>query len=208
MSENSVILLGGGGHALVLYDLLQQLGIEIKAVVVPSNGYVHPVLSSIQRLSTDNDILEYSPDSTSLVNGIGDMPSKLRRSEIFCYFKSKGYRFETIVSPNATVSSLAIIGEGAQVLPGAVVQAGAKVGSNSIINTGSTVDHDTQIGNHCHVAPGVTICGEVEMNDFVFIGVGCSIINGIIIRSRQIVPAGSLIRKQAQLDDLPLRATP
>lgn len=193
--SKSVLLLGAGGHALVLFDLLQRLNIEIEVVIAPINKSDSAILSSIKRLELDEQVLDYNPDEIVLVNGIGSMPGSSIRESVFKKFKKQGYSFMSVISPSADVSSMAKLDEGAQVFSGAVIQAGSRVLENTIVNTGSSIDHDCEIGMHCHIAPGATLSGSVVLEGSVHVGTGASIIQGVTVGSNSIVGAGACLTK-------------
>lgn len=193
------ILLGAGGHARVVADLASALGWRIDGVCDPQlhssgtqawNG--HHVLGG------DEYLFSRSPDSVYLLLGIGKIPGRLIRSEVFLKFKKAGFVFPPLIHPAAWVSTSAVIEDGAQIMAGVVVQAGARIGQNTIINTKASVDHDSIIGEHCHVAPGSTLCGDVTVGEHTFIGAGATIIQGVTIGASQFIKAGTLITHRVQ----------
>lgn len=190
-----VIVLGSGGHASVLVDMLRQMQRELLGVVSPDAPGNRRVFSDITHYPDDEKILSFAPDTLSLVNGIGSLPGNQLRAELFNRFKAFGYQFETVVSPHAVVSPYAELGEGVQVMPGAIINAGAKIGDNSIINTAAVIEHDCSIGVNNHIAPGVTLSGEVHTGNQVHIATGACVIQGIEIGSGAIVAAGTVVYK-------------
>ncbi|MFD1037190.1 acetyltransferase [Virgibacillus byunsanensis] len=185
-----VILLGLGGNAKVLIDILELGNYEIKGYTASSeqeNPYDIPYLGD------DSLVLNYDEKEFMLVNTIGSVSDMKLRKKIYDSFKSKGYSFATLVHPNAYVSARATINEGVQVMAGVVVQPFATIGENSIINTNAVVDHDSLVRENCHIAPGVTISGGVKIGTCTHIGTGASVIQNIEIENNVIVGAGSVI---------------
>lgn len=195
----SLVILGSGGHAAVLIDILIQQQREVLAIVSPEFPH-SKVFNGISHFSSDDDVLNFDKDSIKLINGIGSLPGSKLRKDIYERFTRLGYKFEAVLSPGARVSSYAEIGAGVQVMAGAIVQTGATVGDNSIINTGATVDHDCKIGMNNHIAPGVTLSGQVHTKEFVHIGTGASIIQGINIARNVVVGAGAIITKNVEVE--------
>lgn len=191
---NRYVLLGAGGHALVVEGLSVELGHEIVGVCDPelySQG--RQSWNGISVLGDDSYLQSLSPAEFLLLNGIGMMPGGTVREKIFQRMVALGFYFPSLVHPAAWVSRKATLEGGVQVMPGCVVQPGTSVGENSILNTGATVDHDCAIGKSCHIAPGATLCGNVSLGDGVFIGAGATVIQGVTIGSRATICAGALV---------------
>jgi len=186
------IVLGGGGHAKVVMEVLQLCG---KTVIGFTDlGVCAPVLD-FACLGNDNVVNQYNPDEIFLVNGIGSVGDNSRRKRLFLTWKEKGYSFPAIIHPAAILSPDTVLEEGVQVMAAAVVQAGAYIGPNTIINTRATIDHDTTIGEHVHIAPGCVISGNVKVESDAHLGPGAVVIQGLTIGKGSIVAAGSVVVK-------------
>lgn len=190
-----LVLIGGGGHASVLADILLGQGREILAVICPDDVSARAVLAGIPHLTQDEDITRFSPDSVRLVNGIGMLPRSTFRQRISEKFFAQGYVFETVIASDANVSNFAQVNAGAQILSGARVQTGSIIGEHTIINTGALIEHDCQIGAYNHIAPNATLCGEIRTADHVYIGANATLIQGLILGSQCIVGAGSILKQ-------------
>jgi sugar O-acyltransferase (sialic acid O-acetyltransferase NeuD family) len=193
-----VIVLGAGGHAAVLIDILKQQKREIIAIVSPDFKQKGSVFDGIKVLLQDKDVLKFEPETISLVNGIGSIPGNKLREKLYKDFIDKDYQFETVVSDNAIVSPYAILAHGVQVMAGAVVQTGAMINENCIINTSAVIDHDCVIGRHSHIAPGATLSGGVITGPGVHIGTGANIIQLITVGADVVVGAGTTITKDVE----------
>ena len=190
-----VLLLGAGGHAAVLVEILQQLNCEILGLVALEPPRSKVAFSDLRWYSSDDDVLLFKKDEILLVNALGSLPGNAMRSRLHEKFKGLGYQFMTIISPHAIVSKYAQIDEGAQVFPGCIVNANAVIGEGSIVNTGAIVEHDCLIGRHNHIAPGAVLSGSVITGDFVHIATGASVIQGIHIGENTVIGAGATVTK-------------
>ncbi|MGM9576038.1 MAG: acetyltransferase [Anaerovibrio sp.] len=188
-------MIGSGGHAKVLIDLLKQQDSEIVGITEYDNKKWGKNIYDIPVLGNDEIILSYEQDDISLVNGIGSIGDVNKRKQIYEYFVAKGYHFPRIVHISSVVSSLANLADGVQVLAGVVVNAGVNIGENSIINTNASIDHDVSIGSHVHIAPGVTISGGATIGDCTHIGTGATVIQGVHIGSNVLIGAGAVVVK-------------
>lgn len=190
-----MIIIGGGGHAAVLLDILKQLKQPVAAIVSPEIDRSCQVFCDIAHLHRDEEILSYDCDEVELVNGIGSLPGNALRLDIYKRFKELGYFFKSVVSPHAIVSPYVQLGEGVQVMANSVVQVGSVIGDNTVINTSATIEHDCLIGSHNHIAPGAVLCGNVKTGDKVHIGVGASIIQSLRIGEGTVVGSGACLTK-------------
>lgn len=188
-----VIILGGGGHARVLLDILRRLNCRLLGIVDPHQP-VGGTLLGLQVLGADDVVFDYSATEIELINGIGSLPKdKGLRASLFNSFNAQGYRFKTLIDPTAFIAADVELKNGVQVMAGAIIQAGAKIAENTIVNSGAIVEHDCRIGRHVHIAPGAILCGAVAIGDNVHIGTGATIIQGISIGSDSVIGAGSVI---------------
>lgn len=197
-----IYILGAGGHASVLVDMLKENGIDISFICSPDIDSSRNVLSGIPVLNDENVLFQENPDDLVLVNGIGSLPDDTLRKKIFTKFSELGFLFKNVISKHAVVSSFATLGHGVQVMPGAIVQAGAVIGDNTIINTGAIIEHDCIIGKHNHIAPGVTLSGHVITGDNVHIGSGATVIQNISIGKGAVIAAGAIVTKKIESEKI------
>lgn len=192
--QKPVIILGAGGHARVVLDVLTLLGREVLGVVEP-NAEVGSAFSVSTVLGDDSVIKEYSPNVIELANGIGGMPNQNLRWHLASLMRSQGYLFTTIIHPSVVIARDVELGEGAQIMAGSIIQSNTKVGKDSIINTGVLVDHDCHIADNCHLAPGVVCSGGVHIASGSHLGTGAMVIQNISIGCHSTIAAGSVIYK-------------
>jgi UDP-perosamine 4-acetyltransferase len=193
--DRPVIVLGGGGHARVLLDLLGLLGATILGVTT-FDGMGEAPMPGVSVLGDDDAVLRFSPGEIMLVNALGIALASDKRKKLQEKFLSAGYVFPALLHPAAIVSRFAVIGDGCQVMAGAVVQAGARIGTGAVINTRATVDHDCEIGPYAHIAPGASLSGAVRVGECTLIGTGASVIQGITIGAMCTVGAGSAVIRE------------
>ena len=190
-----VLILGAGGHASVIVDILREQQRKILGIVSPEIDIGKKIFQGISHFHNDDDVLSFSPDTILLVNGIGSLPKSLLRAQIYEKFILLGYEFETVVASNALVSKYVNLAKGSQILSGAIVQTGVIIGENTIINSGAIIEHDCCIGRNNHIAPGVTLSGQVTTQSHVHIGTGATVIQSVNIGRGSIVGAGSTVLK-------------
>ena len=195
MTNQPLLILGAGGHAAVLVDILFSCDRKLSGIVSPEMDSYRQIFDGIKHYSSDDDVLLFTKDSVRLVNGVGSLPNNDLRTQLYQQFEMKGYQFETVIAPSAIVSDYAEVGEGVQVMQGAIINAGAKIGNNTIVNTGAIVEHDCHIGAHNHIAPGVVLSGQVVTADHVHIGTGANIKQCISIGEHAVISMGAAVYK-------------
>lgn len=189
------IILGAGGHAKVLLEILRQTKADIAGVCDPALASEHVIeWRGLKVLGADEAVLQWDPQSTILVNAIGQLPRKSGRFELYRQWQSRGYRFATLVHPSCVHAQDAILEEGVQLMAGAILQPDVHIGVNTVINTGAKIDHDCRIGAHVHIAPGAVLCGGVVLSDHVFVGAGAVIVPGVHIGPGAIIGANTTVR--------------
>lgn len=195
MSNKPIILLGAGGHASVLMEIIRQTQQTIIGIITKDGPPFRPIFKGIPFWLSDEKIFSYFPEEIELVNGLGALPGNLAREKIYSYFSGKGYKFASVISPQAYISTFSTIGEGAQIMASSTIQVGVSIGENSIINTGAIVEHDCMIGSHNHIAPGAVLSGGVITQQRVHVGTGANIIQNIDIGEDCIIAAGATVNK-------------
>jgi sugar O-acyltransferase (sialic acid O-acetyltransferase NeuD family) len=190
-----IILIGSGGHAKVLAAALLATSVEVLGLTDINPQRWGSFVCGFKVLGDDGILLQYSPRTVCLANGIGAMGLPVERRRVYEKYKALGFTFSSIVHPSAVISSEVELSEGVQVMAGAVIQPGVRIGENSIVNTGATVDHDCEIGPHVHLAPGVALCGGVRVGAGTHIGAGATVIQNVQIGSDSVVGAGAVVLK-------------
>ncbi len=190
-----IVIIGGGGHASVLVDILRSQHREILAIICPDDISERNIFSGIEHLRKDDDVLRFSNEDVLLVNGIGMLPRSDLKRKLNQYYLSLGYKFETVIADSSQVSTFATIETGAQIFSGAIIQPGVVVSAHSVINSGVIIEHDCKIGAYNHIAPGAVLCGQVISQTNVYVGTGATIIHNIRLGQNCIVGAGTTILK-------------
>ena len=186
-------MLGGGGHAKVLLDVLRCMKVDILGYTSPSRSAEDRFAADIPYLGTDEEIESRFDLRVKLVNAVGAAGVPDTRRNIYERWKRKGYTFLQVIHPSAVIGSGVRLGEGVQIMAGAVIQPDVTIGANVLINTRASVDHDCRIGDHAHLAPGTTLCGGVCVGHTTHIGAGATVIQGVQIGNRCLIGAGSLV---------------
>ncbi|WP_457155728.1 NeuD/PglB/VioB family sugar acetyltransferase [Mesorhizobium sp. P5_C1] len=165
------VIYGAGGHARELQFQLHAEGTSTVAFIDDFRSGFDvegtPVLSR-------DDAYARFPAANWYV-AIGDIAG---RTTILATLRELGLTVGSFVSARALVSPSASISGAAQIFANTIVSAGAVLEDNVIIDFGSIIHHDVRIGANCFIASGVTVAGHAKVGSGVWLGVGCTIING------------------------------
>ena len=188
MSE-SVILIGGGGHAKVAADCVRSCGGTVVGILddgLPAGAKVldMPVLGKTA------DFEKFTESSFLIAIGNNGV-----RRRIAAQLDGK-VRWFTAIHKTAVVSDYARIGAGTVVMPGAVINAGAMIGEHCIINTQAVVEHDNKLADFVHISPAAALGGTVEVGELTHIGIGAKVRNNINICGGCTIGAGAVIVKE------------
>lgn len=187
-----LIMLGAGGHAKVLADLILSAGGHLMGVLDKdaASGLWH---FGVPVLGDDSVLDQYSPGKVDLALGIGALVGRNLRLHLLERFARLGFAFPALVHPHSYIAREVRLDEGVQAMAGAVVQSGAQLGAHVIVNTHASIDHDCLISEHVHIAPGAVLGGEVRVGARAQIGPGAVIGRGVRIGDDAVIGAGASI---------------
>jgi UDP-perosamine 4-acetyltransferase len=198
MAQPPVIVLGAGGHAKVVVDLLLKLGRTVLAALEPASPAEPRWLLGVPVEGEEKTLAGLSADRAELALGIGMPPADpikglATRRALAARYQALGFRFPALIHPGAVIGAECTLGDGAQVMAGTVLQAGGRVGAFAIINTGARVDHDCVLGEACHIAPGATLGGNVSVGTETLVGIGATVRQGTEIGQRVLIAGGAMV---------------
>lgn len=184
--SDSIILIGGSGHARVIIDCIRSSGGTVLGILDDGMAAGTEVLG-VPVLGKTADYEQYAEHPFLIA--IGNNTVRKRIAE------KLPVRWATVVHSAAVVSHYAVIGEGTVVMPRAVINAGAAVGNHCIINTGAIVEHDNVLGDYVHISPNAALGGTVRIGEGTHIGIGACVRNNINICGGCTVGAGAAVVK-------------
>lgn len=183
----NVVIIGSGGHAKVVADIIRSNGDRIAGFL--DSIYPDGKIFDYTVLGPEDEYTKY--EDCSFIVAVGDTAARERISK-----KLKNVKWYTAIHPSAIVSDLdVVIGEGSVVCANAVINPSAKIGKHCIINTGACVEHDCKIGDFSHVSVGTKLAGKVCVGERNWIGIGAAVREKISICNDCIVGAGAVVVK-------------
>ena len=196
---DTVVVVGGGGHAKVLIGVLKKTPWYVLGYTDPRQG-MGPILG-VAYLGDDSLLpsLAAAHQGCRAVIGVGKTDASPARMRLQSDIGGLGFDLPVIASPAAVINEEVELGPGTVVFDGAVINSGTSMGMLCIVNTNSTVEHDCRLGDNVHVAPGATVSGGVTVGDHCMIGAGATVIHGITICSGCLVGAGAVVVRDIAL---------
>ncbi len=122
------------------------------------------------------------------------------RAEKYEAGKRLGYRFATYVSPRCTYLSEHPPGENCFIFEDNTIQPHVRIGDNVILWSGNHIGHEAVIEDHCFISSHVVVSGHAVVGAYSFLGVNCTLRNGIRIGRRNIIGMGAVIAKSTEDD--------
>lgn len=187
-----VLILGAGGHASVVHDMLIALRTRPWGVIDPALK-AGDLWEGLPVMGDDELLSSLEPDEYVLANGLGANPECAARNNLYVRFRKEGFDFPPLAHPSAILAWNVVLEAGCQVMAGAVLQSGVTVGENSVINTRASVDHHCRIGPGAFISPGAVLCGGVCVEKGAFIGAGAVILPGVCVGKNAIIGAGAVV---------------
>ena len=190
-----IVIVGGGGHAKVVIDILKKNGYSNgELAVLDDNLQIGSTVLGCKVLGSVSELYQYKEYKCVIAIGNNSVRKKIA--------KTYDVNYITCIHPSAVIGESVEIGDGSVIMANAVVNSGTKVGQHCIINTGATVDHDCKLEDYVHCSPGAHLGGSVIVGESSWVGLGSSICNNIHIKEESIVGAGTVV-----IRDVPSKVT-
>lgn len=193
-----ILILGGGGHASSLADILERENkYKIAGYVV--NAQKDSCSMDYPIIGTDDDLQKlYQSGVKNAVIGVGYLGKPGLREKLYERLKKIGFYLPIICDPSAIASEHVKIGEGTSIGKGAIINAGAEIGKMCIINTGAIIEHDCIVEDFSHISVGSVLCGGVRIGEASFVGANATVIQEKRIGNHCIIGAGTTVRKSVE----------
>ena len=189
-----IIILGFGGHAKSLVEIIEQQGrYEIQGFVTPKgNEQEHYRKYSVIAPDEELDKL-FACGITNAVIGVGFLGNAKIRDDLYILLKKIGYHLPVIVDQTAIIAEDVSIGEGSVIGKGCIINSDCTIGKMTIINTGAVIEHECCVGDFSHISVSSVLCGSVKVGRHTFIGANASVKQCVNIGDNSIIGMGSIV---------------
>jgi UDP-perosamine 4-acetyltransferase len=190
---NNVVGIGAGGHAKVLIDIVQLMGIY-NLIGLLDPHYIGSKIGNVPVLGGDELLPHLRNEGIEFAFiGVGSVGNNMQRVRLFEKVQSAGFAFINAVHPASILASNVRLGQGVSIMAGSIINSDVQIGDNVIINTGAIIEHDCTISAHAHISPGAVLCGGVHVGVGAHVGAGATVRQGIIVGDNALVGAGAVV---------------
>ena len=181
----NVIVIGTGGHAKIVADIIRLNGDKLIGFLTSDNTLKCFLGKPI--LGLDTEYKKYKDAHFIIAIGNSCVRKRIAMS-------MSDVEWYTAIHPKAIIAQTETsIGEGTVVSANAVINSCSKIGKHCIINTNCVVEHDNVIEPFSHVSVGAMLGGNVTVGRETWIGIGATVKNGIKICDNCLVGAGAVV---------------
>lgn len=199
-----MVLIGGGGHAVVVGEAALLAGATIIGFLDDNPGAAlasrpirlpHPYATP--RHLGGLDALRVLTGHEWII-ALGDLSRRAATLERLSAESLTGAPTRgpvCVVHPAAVLSPTALVEPGTFLGPGAIVHARARVGAHGIINSGAIIEHDCVLETNVHIAPGAVLGGAVHVGAGTLVGLGARVLPGVRIGAGCTIGAGAVVTR-------------
>jgi len=182
-------ILGASGHGKVIADIAELNGYN-KISFFDDAWPEKSQLDSWSISGNSSQLIERLSEFSACIVAIGNNAIRIQKqSELQKHSAS----IVSLIHPSAVVSRYADIAPGTVVMANAVINPAVRIGQACIINTAATVDHDCIIADGVHISPGANLAGNIKVGEHSWLGIGCSIKQGLTIGCNVVVGVGAAV---------------
>lgn len=176
-----MIVIGTGGHAKVVSDILILTNIKLTAYYDDRNIKTFLSKNVFSPVKT-------IPEASNTIIAIGN--NRIRKKISMAH---PNLNYKIAIHPRTVIDRSVFIDDGSVIMASVTINHSTKIGKHCIINTSSSVDHDCNIHDFVHVSPGAVLCGGVYLSEGAQVGANAVISPNVKIGKWAIIGAGSVI---------------
>lgn len=192
--HKKVAIIGAGGHAKVIADIIEKSGDEIVGFLDDNIQKDTTIIKNYKVIGDLNNrfTIPILHNNIEFIIAIGD---NQKRKEIA---QTTNIKFYTAIHPSAQIGLDVEIGEGTTIMANTCINSSAKIGKHCIINTCAIIEHDNKIENYVHISPNVALGGTVKVGECTHIGIGATVKNNISICENSTIGSGAVVVKNIE----------
>lgn len=190
----NIAIIGAGGHAKVLIDIVESRASTKIAGLIGRQEDVGGSVMGHAVLGSDDDLIDILSQGTAdtVLIGLGDPAQRMRLHDEIVQ-KLPNVTFGVAVHKQAYVSPDVVLGPGTVIMAGATVNPCCRIGAHCVVNTNASMDHDSAMGDFSNLGPNAATGGNVRIGKGTVIGLGASINQGVAVGDNCIVGSGSVV---------------
>lgn len=186
-----MIVLGAGGHALEILDILIQ------------DNYPHPIffyddvspnLTSFRGypvLKSESEVKAQFKGSFYFVIGVG---KPAYREILYSKFTQIGGILSSVISSKGVYTGQ-LVQQRFDLMNLCYLGPETEIGKGTLINTGAQIHHEVKVGKFCEISPRALLLGKVQVGNYCSIGGNATILPKVKLGNNVTVGAGSVVTK-------------
>jgi len=199
-------VLVGAPHEVI--ELCELCGLEVVGIF---DNVATGECFGVEVLGDDESAATVSP-SVKRIPVIVTPDPPVRRQRLVAHYAALGFRFRSLISPAATISRSAVIGEGVVVQSHCNVSAAVRLGDFVRVNVFANVMHEARVGAYTTIAPNAVVLGRVVIEDQCYVGANSTILPDLTVHAGATVGAGAVVTRsvaaQTTVVSVPARERP
>jgi acetyltransferase EpsM len=185
-NKKSAIIVGDGGLARVLYDLIEAgENWRIEGFIGQEEGEIcgRPLynVSNLGEIPTDLPLI------------LGVLRPTYREKNVDIFGQN---RFSNVL--DGFISDFAKVGQGSVIMVDSYIMNNAKIGSCAHVHTSAIVGHDCIVGDFSFIGPGCILGGYCRIGKRCRLGMGVRVLPNINIGEDVTVGAGSVVTQDVK----------
>ena len=133
---------------------------------------------------------------------IGYSKSNTIREKFYLHLKKENRNIASFIHPSVNIWKTNRLGDHLFILENNTIQPYVSIEDNTILWSGNHIGHHTKIGKNNFISTHVVISGYCEIGDNCFFGVNSTTYDQVKISNFSTIGAGSLIKKNTQINDV------
>ena len=195
----NIILIGGGGNALVILSTVADINNKNKDFKI--TGFLDDKKKKLKnikylgKINLKNIQSAIKKKNTYFIWTLRSVTLGNQSVKNLLKLKIPQKNFATIIHPTANVSVMSKIGNGVTIHPFVNIGPNVKIGNHVHIFAQSMIGHDTKLEDYCYISNNVSIGSRIEAKEGVYFGSNSTIIEKVKIFSWSIIGMGSVLLK-------------
>lgn len=192
-----MIIIGTGGHASEIYDILSAEYLNNLYFYDLYKNRSISTLFGFPVISEEEELKNILKKESKFILGIGNSS---KRKNVCEKIERLGGLPISVFSNTAYIGKFnTSFGKGCNIMTFTLVSSNVSIGKGTLINSRANIHHDVCIGEFCEIGPAAVLLGNVKIGNNVMIGAGAIILPGVVIEDYAIVGAGAVVTKNISI---------
>lgn len=198
-----IIILGCGGNSRDIVELIAGINAIKRSYEITGylddNKLLHG--KEIMNIAVIGDI-STAPQyvDCTFVNGIYSLYNFQENQKVVKTSGLSDERYETLIHPEAQISSTATVGKGSVIFQNTVIMSNAVIGNHVNIQPNCVISHDSSIGDFSFISSSVATGGYLSIGRSVFVGLNSSLREKLTIGDNSVIGMGSVVLADVDAD--------